>query len=311
MPTPSGTRLFGRQGIATLCGLSLALLLAPACKDDVKADAGLDADLTVDGAQFFRGAVPTPNGGPDVLAVSLSTTNVFAGTGGKPVSCTLVRSATAAGFALQGDVGYWLLPSGAAAVETPGEPAVKTQLSFSRTVALGTRSLLVFAVDQAGKIGAVNETKLTVTDPYAPKGRLIVSLSWDTEADLDLHVVDPAGVEIYKGNINSYQRPAPGTPVDPTAARNGGILDFDSNAACTTDGRRAEHVTYAAAPPPGHYTVRVDTFSLCDAPSANWRVSATLDGKSLGVAQGESTDADEQTAHDRGAGVLALGFDVP
>ncbi len=296
--------------VAVIGVAALVFLLVPAC-DDVKADDGLDADLTVDGAQFYRGAPPAANGGPDVASVTLQTTVVHVGTTGKPVSCTLSPNASAAGFALQGDVGYWIVPSGAAAVETPGSPVVKTQLSFSRSMALGTRPLLVFAVDAAGKVGAANETNLIVTDPYAPKGRLIVSLSWDTEADLDLHVVDAAGVEIYKGNLNSYAKPPPGTPVDPSAAKNGGILDFDSNAACVIDGRRAEHVTYASAPPPGHYTVRVDTFSLCAAPSANWRVSASLDGKSLGVSQGESLDADEQTAHDRGAGVLALEFDVP
>ncbi len=299
-----------RAAVASMCSAALAFLLVPAC-DDVKADDGLDADLTVDGAQFYRGAPPAANGGPDVVAVALQTTEVHLGTTGKPVSCTLSTDATAAGFALQGDVGYWIVPSGAAAVETPGAPAVKTQLSFSRSIALGTRPLLVFAVDASGKVGAATETNLVVTDPYAPKGRLIISLTWDTEADLDLHVVDTAGVEIYKGNLNSYQKPPPGTPVDPSAVKSGGILDFDSNADCVIDGRRAEHVTYANAPPSGHYTVRVDTFSLCDAHSANWRVSATLDGKGLGTSHGESTDADEQTAHDRGAGVLALEFDVP
>lgn len=311
MASPSRARPLGRQGIITLLGLSLALLLAPACNEGVKADSGVDAALTVDGGQFFRGPVPTPSGGPEVLAVAFNTTEVHVGTTGKPVSCTLAPSATGAGFALQGDVGYWIVPSGTATVETPGAPSAKALLSFSRTMIPGTRSLLVFAVDSAGNVGPVNETKLTVTDPYAPRGRLIVSLTWDTEADLDLHVVDPAGVEIYKGNINSYKKPPPGTPVDPNAAKNGGILDFDSNADCVIDGRRAEHVTYAAAPPSGHYRVRVDTFSLCDAPSANWRVSAMLDGTLLGVSLGESTDADEQTAHDRGAGVLGLEFDVP
>lgn len=299
------------KGLAGGLGSSLLLLLVAACGNDVKADSGLDADLVVNGAQFYRGAPPAANGGPDVLAVSFNTTNVFVGTTDKHVSCTLSGPSTAAGFALQGDVGYWILPSGAADVETPGEPTAKTQLTFSRTMALGTRSLLVFAVDEAGKVGAAKETALTVTDPYAPKGRLVVSLEWDTEADLDLHVVDPAGVEIYKGNINSYQKPPPGTPVDPNAAKNGGILDFDSNAACVIDGRRAEHVTYASTPPSGHYVVRVDTFSLCDAASANWRVTAILDGKTLGTSRGESIDTDEQTAHDRGAGVLALEFDVP
>ena len=111
----------------------LVIALASACNDDVKADSGTDADLTVagDGAQFIRGPIPTPNGGPDVSAVTFNNTNVFVGTNEKPVTCTLAASATGAGFALSGDVGYWILPAGAADVNTPGQPAVKTQLSFS------------------------------------------------------------------------------------------------------------------------------------------------------------------------------------
>jgi len=74
--------------------------------------------------------------------------------------------------------------------------------------------------------------------PGPPAGALVVSLEWDTEADLDLHVVTPDGVEIWAGNINSYQAPPPGTPVDPAAWQAGGILDLDSNAGCVIDGRQ-------------------------------------------------------------------------
>jgi hypothetical protein len=151
-----------------------------------------------------------------------------------------------------------------------------------------------------------------VTATPRPAGRLVISLSWDTHADLDLHVVDPTGVEIWKRNINSFESPPPGAPPEaPGTPHPGGILDFDSNAACVPDGRYAENVVYADKPPSGHYVIRVDTYSLCDAPGAHWRVEGFLDGVSIGAAQGASTEYDTRFSHDRGAGVLALELDVP
>jgi hypothetical protein len=137
----------------------------------------------------------------------------------------------------------------------------------------------------------------------------VVSLRWDTESDLDLHVVDPAGEEVWARNPNSYT-PTPGTPPDPDGPAKGGMLDFDSNAACVIDGRRAENVAWHAEPSPGRYLVRVDAASLCGAPAARWEVEAILDGRSLGRAEGISTDADTRGPHDRGAGALALELDV-
>ena len=61
-----------------------------------------------------------------------------------------------------------------------------------------------------------------------------MSLAWDSEADLDLHVVDPAGVEIWARNINSYQSPSVGTPPDPSAVMAG----VSTSAGVATGGRR-------------------------------------------------------------------------
>jgi uncharacterized protein YfaP (DUF2135 family) len=114
-------------------------------------------------------------------------------------------------------------------------------------------------------------------------------------ADLDLHVVDPAGVEIWAKHISD----------------SGGVLDFDSNSNCVIDGRRQEDVVWMAPPPPGHYLVRVDTYSLCSETFANWTVGVTLDGAVIAAAEGVGRDSDASLyAHEQGAGVLATQFDV-
>jgi len=302
---PGALRRFGWMA-------AVSTFLVASC-DAATADRGLDARLRVDGAQFFRGAMPSSEeGGPAVVAVSLRTNEIRAGTHDKSCTGALAREATSAAIGLSGDVGYWVIPAGSPAVETPNLPSFQATLAFPPSLPSGTYALTVRAVDGAGHFGLPMDRTLSTanTDDAVRTAELAVSLQWDTEVDLDLHVVDPRGVEIWKRNINSYE-PAPGEPVDPEGWKTGGILDFDSNAACVIDGRRRENVIWKSAPPAGHYVVRVDTFLLCQASTARFRIDVTQRGASLGSAEGMSTEVDTQYSHDRGAGVLALEFDVP
>jgi len=176
---------------------------------------------------------------------------------------------------------------------------------------VGPRPLVMSAVDAAGRFGARKTLALVVRD-VTPHGLLIVTLRWDTEADLDLHVVQPNKIEIWARNINAYVPPAPGEPPpDPDQISGGGILDFDSNASCQIDGRRQEDVTWKAMPPSGHYLVRVDGFSMCAAPWAHWTVEVTYQEQLIASARGESTEIDTRLPHGAGAGVLAAEFDIP
>ncbi len=286
-------------------------LVALAACNGVPADQGLDASMRVSGASFVEGAMPGAEDGPEVVAVNLSSNAVRAGQIDKPLSGALDPSATAAAIGLAGDRGYWIVPAGLPDVQAPGFPTFSVKLSFSPDLESGPHDLVVRAVDAEERFGPANPRTLTASKAPGPEGALVVSLRWDTEADLDLHVVDPDGVEIWKRNINSYEPPPPGEPVDPDAWKAGAILDLDSNAACVIDGRREENVIWKAAPPSGRYLVRVDTFSLCAEAFSDWWAEARLDGKRLGRAQGTSGESDAEQPHDRGAGVLALEFEVP
>jgi hypothetical protein len=268
--------------------------------------------MRVDGAQYRPGAMPDGEG-PKVASAFLLTNAVRAGQIKKGLQGALAPGSTAVAVMLGGDAGYWVLPAGAPDVASPTFPSFRASLSFSRALPGGDYPLLVRAVDEGGRFGPVNtDNDLTVTAFGAPPaGALVITLTWDTEADLDLHVVDPNGVEIFDRNINSYEKPPPGQPSDPNAYQDGGILDFDSNAACVIDGLRQEDVVWAAAPPSGHYVARVDTASLCGEDSAHWRVRALREGNVVAEAYGSSFESDTRQPHDRGAGVLAIQFDLP
>ena len=139
----------------------------------------------------------------------------------------------------------------------------------------------------------------------------MVSLWWDTESDLDLHVVDPYGAEIWAGNLNSFDRYAAIPTTDAGAWNEGGILDFDSNAGCVIDGRCNENVVWSVGPPAGSYEARVDTFSLCGNSAARWTVEAFLNGISLGRAEGEAVPASQRFTKGQGSGLAALAFTIP
>src|SRR5205814_1776768 len=125
-------------------------------------------------------------------------------------------------------------------VGAPGAPTFAAEIGFSAKLTAGRKTFLARAVDAQGNFGVALAKPLDVTLSAPPTGHLVIALSWDNQADLDLHVVDPRGVEIYKGNINSYEPPPPGaTPEPPNTPHPGGILDFDSNASCVPDGRHA------------------------------------------------------------------------
>ncbi|MDB4934527.1 MAG: hypothetical protein JWP87_1499 [Labilithrix sp.] len=287
-----------------------SVALATSC-DDVKPDEGLDATLRVSGGQFRRGDMPAEETGPAVKDVSLSPI-VAPGASDRKCAGVMEGPTTAVALALGGDPGFWIVPAAPPDVTAPGFPTFAASVSFSSAIAPGTRTFIARAVDAEGRFGAPFTRPLDVTPAARPTGRLVIALSWDTQADLDLHVVDPTGVEIWKRNINSYEPPPPGAPPEaPNTPHPGGVLDFDSNAQCVPDGRHAENVAYADKPPSGHYTARVDTYSLCKAAGAHWRVEAFLDGTSVGAAEGSSTEFDTRYSHDRGAGVLALELDVP
>ena len=144
-------------------------------------------------------------------------------------------------------------------------------------------------------------------EPAGNEASLVVTLTWDTESNLDLSVVDPTGAEIYWNNQSSQ----PPFSFDQVDGGSYGTIDYDSNADCVIDGLRREDVIWTGPPPRGTYSVRVDAPSLCGQPIANWTVHVVLRGRTIALASGVALNADTMGAHGAGAGVLALQFAVP
>ena len=127
---------------------------------------------------------------------------------------------------------------------------------FDLDPALERGCVAVSAVDSSGAVGPPECH--TILPAHVGAGEVEVTLSWDTNADLDLHVADPNGDEVYYGSEQ---------------VASGGLLDLDSS--CGPQAFiRNEHVGWSqGTPPPGLYEVRVSHWgSPCDTDETNYVV---------------------------------------
>ncbi|TMK89314.1 MAG: hypothetical protein E6G57_02115 [Actinobacteria bacterium] len=116
-------------------------------------------------------------------------------------------------------------------------------------------------------------------------GDVQVTLLWADGNDLDLHVIDPSGAEIYFTN-----------PTSPT----GGTLDHDDTAGCASTGTHVENVFWPTGKaPPGRYRVFVKNYTSCGSPS-RYSLRATAKGKvaitnsgTVGAHEGDQTPVSE------------------
>ena len=203
---------------------------------------------SVEGAVFIDQEVPAPTTGVTITNVSGDSIVVNGGTAIVSLTCSV--PATAIIIGAPGTYGYYRLPT----EDLPGDVEVVATISQTAPTAF----VLHFLSEEPGpEYGAV------VT--YAPvlysvgTGIIQVSLNFRPSQDVDLHLVEPTGEEIYYANLRS------------TA---GGELDLDSNPACSLDNINNENITYpdTVSPPPGEYIVRVDYWMSCNGGGADFSV---------------------------------------
>ncbi|MCU1450170.1 MAG: hypothetical protein JWP02_2340, partial [Acidimicrobiales bacterium] len=95
-------------------------------------------------------------------------------------------------------------------------------------------------------------------------GDVQATLLWANGSDLDLHVVDPRGDEIY------FSRPQ---------SASGGTLDHDDTAGCNSTGTHVENVFWPrGGAPSGRYRVFVKNYDPCPAP-AQYELKVTVGGQ--------------------------------
>jgi len=270
--------------VAGVLTLAAALL---ACGSGTKSETGLGEPLRVRNGTFREGALPglppVPPGAPDVPPVVTSfesaSTTVRLGQADKALLGRASPDAVAVAlrFADLGS-GYWVLPVDAPDPGNNGELVWQASTDFGGDLPPGLHPLRVVAIDASGRAGAQRELTVCVT-PRAPDNlnacdatlrppAAVLSLAWDTPADVDLVVVAPDGSILDAKRPRSAPRGDAG--VDPSLV---GTIDRDSNRGCVIDGVQRENLVFPARPPPGSYLVYASLFDACGAAPVHFRFS--------------------------------------
>ena len=248
--------------IAAACNKTNESPFMPSTSDRSLSVQDFVASASTDGGSggLGGGSAPSPSGGPGILDVMGNRFIVNGGTSAMTVSSTSAFSklyVTIAGASLgigneseTGLGGFYEV-----SLPAPGT-SVPLLLAFPQEIPTSSFDLFFAVEDTDGAVGPF--TVVTFDVIQVGTGDVQVTLSWDADSDVDLHVVDPSGEEIYFGDRESAS---------------GGMLDRDSNAACAIDGIRNENIFWpVGATPRGTYVVRVNYWADCDVPDTNWTV---------------------------------------
>lgn len=251
-----------KQRILTFGLLAFLLCGISACSSDDDADNGMDATVNnlfnVQDADLQNRDFPGSNSEATLEIISMNTDVIPGGT-----SYATIQTSTPAQRLLIGAVdefGYFELP-----VESDADGLNQNFiLKISQLNQQENFTVRLAYLDESDQVSQSILAELEVTS--VGTGTLQVSLSFDNDKDVDLHLIEPNGDHIYYGNMMSS---------------NGGELDLDSNPACSIDGVNNENIFYSedAQLDAGTYNVYVDMFSNCDPSIAtNFVASVYLDG---------------------------------
>lgn len=130
----------------------------------------------------------------------------------------------------------------------------------------------------------------------AQPGDLQISLSFDQHNDLDLHVVEPDGFEIYWND---------------TLSPNGGMLDLDANANCNYDSVNNENVIYNDSIPLGCFKIYIHYYRQCIyGVNTNFSVTALFNGEPVALIDGSNPYNGVFPDGFEGYYVQAMSFDL-
>lgn len=249
---------------------------------------GRSEPITVRSAVFHEGALPVDEGATTPLISYATSVGSVVTQGQGNISYSGLASTDTYSIAVTFpgvSTGYWVVPAGNPDATQGGALSFKTVIDFKPDVPYGLQTLSFSAIDGEGRAGprydasvcilpdVANNNLAACTDSVSPQSA-VLSLTWDTNVDLDLVVVAPNGKVVSSkapttalpGEDGTY---ASETLNDPTTGR----ISRDSNANCVIDSINLESLIFLDDPPAGDYAVYADLFSDCGQPYANYQLT--------------------------------------
>jgi hypothetical protein len=282
------------RGAAPWAALWLAVG-ALACRGQATSVAPTEP-VQISGGQLIPGALPGlpppapaeagAAGGPGALAIDDAISRPFgpliAGATHQQFSGFATSDTVAIGVSfVGGGTGYWVVPVGGLDPIMAGKVDWGFFADFNPAITPGRHALRLVAIDAAGGAGTQVDVAVCIDTAVPDNGHVcipdhppppaVVSLQWDDDFDLDLHVVTPDGTDI--GPKNPGGLPDGGAP-------DGGVasIDRDSEQGCVRDGFRREDLVFSSPPPAGTYDIFVTPFAACGQAAARFTVTVYARG---------------------------------
>lgn len=256
--------------------------------------------FSVVNGEFANQDLPAVNS-DDLGILGLTGNSTVLAGGSNPISIVTPDNATGIIVGVEGHRGYFSIPVGTQMGNVPMRPessnTTSMQLLIGREIREGF-TISFAAQNSSGQVGDYQQ--LEVDYLAAGTGKLHISLSWDQENDVDLHLIEPNGERIYYGNSSSV---------------NGGELDLDSNPACYIDAINNENIFYEddseVIVEYGEYEVQVDLFSPCSITDAtNFIVSVYYGNALIATTEGENEHTGILMPSDYGEYISIMKFNI-
>ncbi len=273
--------------------------------------------FTVPDGTFHNEELPASSQGADAPSISEVIGNASVIDGGNTAISVKSNSENIKSVIVskKGSHGYFLInPS------TEQRKLYQVLLVFSSDLPEDEFTIVVAVVDEQDQVSAYYEV-LVKKIQNVGAGLLQFSLSFNLLDDIDLHVEQPDGQDIYYANRGGYdyyalyiaasevlteeQMSELGELSEPEQVDylsqfldlsqykvKGGWLDLDSNAGCNLDSINNENInyTYISDIDPGEYIVRVDFYADCQEGTepTNYSVTAKYQGEIIATTSGDN-----------------------
>jgi len=253
--------------------------------------AGTNTQLTgargIDGvaATYHPGALPAPQG---ALSITVPTAGTAINGGSAMVTVTATAEIVKVYVAIAGADGYWEI------AVPPGTTVTDVLLTLAQQ--LPDQIHVVFEVaDAAGNVSAPVTMDTAIVK--VGTGDIQISVSWNVDNDIDLHVIDPNGFEIYFSANFSDE---------------GGELDLDSNPDCSIDHINNENIVWPTGTAlAGTYSVLVANYANCTDLATTYVVTLQKKGQQPATFMGGFAATDPGVGGGAGTGDLVTTFTYP
>ncbi len=263
-PTPGSTTISPSNSNAVMQSLAVKVGNFSGSLSNGNIPAQTAADPKV---EAIRAETPASNGSTAQVPVTINTSQALQALFLKVPGANSVITVN-----LQGGSKAALRDQQAAFAANGHPKALQTfnvEVTLPTNIEPGSFDVDIAVRDAAGNVSNTGRGKILIGQ--AGTGKLQFSLAWDANVDLDLHVTEPSGNEIFFAN--------------PGPSQSGGTLDIDDLNGPEPSGRPAgeaegvENVFWQNTAPTGTYVVRVNYFS--GERAANFVVTVSAGGQVL------------------------------